>query len=470
MAILTTETLRNARNGDVAALWTLHEFCKAQSAKDQSTFTSILDTVLHNFRPELQPRLDGLEAFPDSSKIWMKTVAICTCILADSIDSMFTIPPNPRLAVEAFKTTMPLSPVSCRRLSQTWTTHIWPCISIITKWYILDDMQPAISDSIHQESMNFAVARLLMHLRKRRVGILSRIQNTVGIPACAAGIFLQAVDRGFPHPTLSFTKEMMEVTYEQTPVTISILQNHPSFISSVVAILQAQGSSVDAQFIGLSSIIGTTTSFLEIIRQPSRQMAEKCSGLIDEVMRLSLLLASSLSDLQTEYLAEDDMLRSNMLGTLSRLLYAIVLRGGRYAGRQLIKKHFLQGILYITPRVKPTEQRTILATTSDDKDHCGPYSEQISNILSLLGSSLAAYSMLSPKLHGLSAIDAKHLDHDLLSLSDTSPSYEKLKEAWIEFKNFAASRIMVLQEYKAFELGKNSCCAPTVRLFLIVYL
>jgi len=455
MATLFPDAREKAREGDLSALLTVHEFCRERNVKDQSTFTSILDIILQNSGSKSQPHFKNRSNTPPNNLVGL---CICATILADSMDSLLFSPRNGRAPEEDLKAALPLSALCCRRIAQHWSTHIWPCISSIMDWYILDDMRAAISDSIHQVSLNLVLARLLLHLQKPQFGILSRMKDTPGVASCAIRVYLQALDWG-QHPTLSLASEVMQLTYQDGPTVISEIEKHLTFVPAVVAHLRNQGASVDAHFKETLTVISTVTSFFDNSTQPAKQIAKQCPALLDEMMRIWRLHVRALPMIGPRRLpTAEEGSRLEMIRMLLCLACIIVIRGGRYAGRQAVKRRLIRHILEIFPLAQMVEW---LLTPSEDL-LSQSITGEFHRLLRVLGSYLSYYSVISPVLHELAFVDANGLRDVLISVNGAHRTHPKLMEAWAKFRQFAESRVPIVNEYKELNWDKNPCCASKV--------
>ena len=239
MVPLPLQLKEEARRGDVAALLSVHAFCKERNVGDHSTFIAIIDIVLHNFRPELHPPgLSYLTNFPKAYRKWLKLVAICTCTLVFSIDSMLAA--FPAIA----STLQPLPPPSCRKLAKYWEGSIWPCVSALIYWYISDDVQPPVSAHIQQETLNTEVSKLLQYLSQTRIGLLPRMKESPEVPPTAARLMIQALD-WYPHPSSAYTKALSTLIHGRSDSikdSISVikeLENNPQYLPGLVAFISA---------------------------------------------------------------------------------------------------------------------------------------------------------------------------------------------------------------------------------------
>jgi len=105
MATLFPDAREKAREGDLSALLTVHEFCRERNVKDQSTFTSILDIILQNSGSKSQPHFKNRSNTPPNNLVGL---CICATILADSMDSLLFSPRNGRAPEEDLKAALPL--------------------------------------------------------------------------------------------------------------------------------------------------------------------------------------------------------------------------------------------------------------------------------------------------------------------------------------------------------------------------
>jgi len=83
MSSLSSAILQRARDGDINALVTMHEFCKEGNVRNESTFKTILTIVLHKFRPKLHPRLSSTLTFPRAARPWLHAATVCIIILTE---------------------------------------------------------------------------------------------------------------------------------------------------------------------------------------------------------------------------------------------------------------------------------------------------------------------------------------------------------------------------------------------------
>jgi len=457
MPILSIETQRRAHDGRIDSLLDIRTFCAERNVKDDSTFTSILNIVLYNLRPELHPpHLSRASAFPNSAQEWLHGAVVCASILTESITSLSSSCPDPPLD----SSSTPLSTSNCSQMSRYFSTHIWPCIAIVINWYILDDFQAAISADVHQESMNTAVYQLLIHLQKPEVGLQRTMLKKKGIASSLTRLFLQSLDWS-PHPTVAIAETLAGILLADIAAAVEEAQNHPQFLPSLVSHLKHRGKITSAQLPEMKSVIHLVRLLLHNSRTLAQRTAAEYPAVLEELMRIWCAQLPVLEKRSFNPATPEDIQRADMITHISWSVSCLLQSGGLHTQRQAVKKHLLQCMLR-TNVIFDSLQST---TTTKQWPSTAIWMSYF-DIMAALKVRLCFYSLLSPVLRQLQQITSQKLDEFFsnVAVEDFPEKYfaRWFKGMWTEFRQFAASRESLMAEFKEGLSQRSTCDAPTV--------
>jgi len=434
------------RQGDISALLTFHEFCCAGQTKSHAVFARILEIVLINLRPELHPEFSTAFTVPRNARSWLKTITICISALVNSIEAKTpSFPPHEgsdKIVIESISNSVSLS--SCRKMSQHWRTHFWPCIRAIVDRYLTDDLQPAISAHIHKETIHTAICSLIMYLQDPRVGLLARMRETAGMTERATRLFIQALD-WYPHPSGYYSRALVLFVLTREPNAIHELETNPRFLPALLGFLRQQ------KIVSLSDREHEVPMIVSLsalgIKAGSNVLPKRAAAhypvLLDELLRV-------LSINQQLQRSPDDsgfyMYRQQFLKEILDMASAIIKYGGCTAHRQAVKKRMLRHILKTSMEPGRMERTRDLILNVHD-------------ILEAFQSSLFRYSVLRPILHELEIIEVQALDLPFLSCRIADETVGSILDHWRSFCRSAKNRVSPVLEYKEFVLQQNPFCS-----------
>lgn len=441
MPALSSQIKEKSHEGDIPALLSLHLFCLDHGVKDQSTLAIILDITLHNLRPELHPRLDAVLQFPRASRAWLKSVAICLSALVEGMDSFKTPPAKP-----------------FQKLTQHWLSHIWPCVSILTEWYILDELQCPVSPHIHQETLNTTISALFNHLSQPKIGILAQMRRTKGMPLCAIRLLVQALD-WHPHPSSVYLENLTGYIHEEAhenadgemlKSVIAELENNTRFIPGLLGYLPRKTKEMNERADDMLWVLTLAGTVFQGSTQLTRKVATKYPALLNRLVKIlhHFILVLSYRNQMTD--SQFKLKSLYLLTFLAGVISEITVTGGSRAQRQVLKRGLLHAILKI--------------------ESIGPMDDASQEIvrgftfnLTAIAPALSHYSILTRVLYDLKKIKDQSLDDALMS--STNSEVYSLQKEWSRFRDLAMARVPVMNEYKEFILrGAPFCSAPTVRL------
>lgn len=447
--VLTVPTKERARAGDLSALSLLHDFCRAHNVRDSSTLATILDIAFHNLRPELH--CAPTTTTPKDFFKWIKAIAISMCIIAESLDSMLANFPFPR--PDDVDTLRPLPISSCRQMAVHWENHIWPCLSALTDYYIVDDLQSPITAHIHQETAHTAVSKLFMYLGQDKMGMQTQIQNTEGISLRPTRLLVQYL-KWYPHPSGDYIRNIVHMDKCPQSASLQELENS-SFIPTFSAYLPLQGTVLRTRNHEFPIILTVAQMAFSDSEKMGKEAAHQHPEILDGLLKAWVAhnaVNPPIYDNATSTAITAFIDRQRLIMQLVATINGIVQHGGWVQQRQALKRHILRII------VQPV-------STESGHRHMGTSLRDLIQALlifiRLLAQSLSQYCILTLVQHEVHVIQTAGMDKALLS-SDVA-DLQELKASWSNFCRVVSTRVVVMKEYnESVLLGAPFCSLKEV--------
>jgi len=451
-----------ARSGDAYALDRVLQHTQS-GRMGASGWLTVIDIILHNFRPELQSRLQrtGSESLTEHYKAQIQISISCFDSLAMAAPQFHSLDPEARQAIVS-------------KIKQHWPSHFRPHLHKIIE-IAVDDLHPAISDYIPSSRVFFSVVCTFDMLKTLKI---TEVVSLAADPAAVEGsalMFCLYMDRyAFERhaiPTANVLTAIMEggvliqkranERNAEQASTYSIFERDPRLIPNFVSFVDA--------FVKEPATVGRTGEFYVVLCVFDAAFCHssalfgalmlKYPRFIETLMRIWSLHLSKNRGSSRSFGDVNTINRVQIMSSCIMLVVAILSKAGCVEWRIALRKHMLQLVLDTCVDLRQADP----AVTS-------MLIEFFTYVTNALVPHLVHYSVLSPTLHALQNIQINGMDRILIDELKGVATFRNVRAGWILLCKSVHGRSKILTKYKKKIAEKGLCGSEKVPFITRIHL